>query len=648
MIPIEHTLPEDPLQAEVCVHVRRHLFHAVEARDREMSEALAILFGISMDEAEELEFGKSGAAADAFVDAAERLAAKRRPKLKVVRLAHDDEFIKACHQWLLKRIFSEEAFGGVIADDLRTLLVMSNAIDLATADAATSSGTRRLIPILIEGETGTGKELLARAIHKIAKQRAGISGDFHAIQVSGLPHDLIAGELFGVGKGAFTGAHKDRQGRLEDAAAGTLLIDEVGDLPAHVQIALLRVLQECTYSRLGENETHPVSARIVAATLHNLESLASPVSNEPGKPTFRVDLLQRLRVGYLRLPALRDRGRWSKHVVPAMLKQLGNTAKLQASQSVLDALQSFPWVGNLRQLHGVLAIASHAAKHKTVHIEHLPAEVLRNFTAQPIEVRAAGILLDVRNGGELTSPLIDARLDQIERALDMLDLDQAEGRAPLLRVRESLLSIPDNSIAHRLALGRLDEFLKNHRIAFRKSVSVWLYDYLVKLELPDAVSTRIKAERAVVTKELERLSTLLSAEERGLELDRSPFFKLLKSVSSLPILTDADKVGFAKLFSSGLGLLKHLAPDLLGRLSHAASKGNWSSIGEVVRDYLSKFDGNGQELLIPPGNPRTWSKRQWLEVVPHFRSCAEAAREIDASEKSIRKYLTKAKVKAPW
>src|SRR5262249_45359374 len=145
-------------------------------------------------------------------------------------LGHDDEHISRCHAWLQQRKAEERAFDDIVATDLEMLLVLSNARDYATGHTPDAPGGSE-IPILIEGETGTGKELLARAIHDIwARGRAGSSG-FHVVQVAGLPPDLINDELFGHVRGAFTGAHAERPGRLEESDGGTLLIDEIGDLP---------------------------------------------------------------------------------------------------------------------------------------------------------------------------------------------------------------------------------------------------------------------------------------------------------------------------------------------------------------------------------------------------------------------------------
>jgi transcriptional regulator with PAS, ATPase and Fis domain len=249
--------------------VRRHLRRQLRA-GRGHADDLALLFGLSSEEGEQLKLRRALTSASPIDAAAELIASARRPTPPVIALGHDDEHIGRCHAWLHKRKAEENAFDSVVATDLEMLLVLSKAREHATGHTPEAS-TGSEIPILIEGETGTGKELLARAIHDIwARGRSRNSG-FHVVQVAGLPPDLINDELFGHVRGAFTGAQNARPGRLEEAHGGTLLIDEIGDLPPAAQVRMLRFLQDQKLSRTGENKELQVEVRILAATWHRLD-----------------------------------------------------------------------------------------------------------------------------------------------------------------------------------------------------------------------------------------------------------------------------------------------------------------------------------------------------------------------------------------
>jgi formate hydrogenlyase transcriptional activator len=201
--------------------------------------------------------------------------------------------------------------------------------------------------VLIEGETGTGKELIAHAIHK-ASQRFGRA--FVKLNCAAIPLDLLESELFGHEKGAFTGAIARKIGRFELADKGTLFLDEVGDIPITLQPKLLRVLQEQEFERLGSGRTHKVDVRLISATNQNLGQMVA-------RGHFRRDLYYRLNVFPIRLPALRER----REDIPALVthfarifsrrmkKELGNIP----SETMAD-LQSYSWPGNIRELQNLV------------------------------------------------------------------------------------------------------------------------------------------------------------------------------------------------------------------------------------------------------------------------------------------------------
>ena len=201
--------------------------------------------------------------------------------------------------------------------------------------------------VLITGETGTGKELIARAIHK-RSQRS--SRAFVSVNCAAIPRDLIASELFGHEKGAFTGATQRRLGRFESAEGGTIFLDEVGELPAETQIALLRVLQEREFQRVGGDESLKTNVRVVAATNRDLQTAIS-------EGRFRDDLFYRLNVFPIEVPALRER----KEDIPLLVEYFVGRYANQAGKRIIgiskrsmELLQSYKWPGNIRELQNVI------------------------------------------------------------------------------------------------------------------------------------------------------------------------------------------------------------------------------------------------------------------------------------------------------
>ena len=224
--------------------------------------------------------------------------------------------------------------------------------------------------VLIEGESGSGKELVARAIH-----RAGCRRDrrFCALNCAAMPEDLIDAELFGHAKGAFTGAASERQGLFEGADGGTVFLDEVGELSARAQAKVLRVLQEGEIRRIGENFTRPFDARLVAATNRSLRA-------EVDAGRFRQDLLYRLDIIRINVPPLRDRiddipvlaGRFWRQAA----ERIGSKAVL--GRSVLSALARYDWPGNVRELQNVLsALVVAAPARGVVGASQLPLAIAR-------------------------------------------------------------------------------------------------------------------------------------------------------------------------------------------------------------------------------------------------------------------------------
>jgi len=215
------------------------------------------------------------------------------------------------------------------------------------------------LPVLLRGETGTGKELSARAIH----QHSHVSdGPFVPVECVGLSDQLFESELFGYEKGAFTGAHTSRQGLIASAAGGTLFLDEIGDVPLHMQVKLLRLLESRTYRKVGGRAEHQAKFRLICATNRDLEALIA-------NGEFRADLYYRINVFPIRLPALRERTGDISLLAEHFLRQVAPSKHL--SQKAKEWLSRQPFLGNIRELKNHLLRAALLSSDETVQIEHL-------------------------------------------------------------------------------------------------------------------------------------------------------------------------------------------------------------------------------------------------------------------------------------
>jgi len=248
-------------------------------------------------------------------------------------------------------------------------------------------------PVIVSGETGTGKGLVARALHADSRRA---DRPFVAVNCAALPEPLLESELFGHVRGAFTGAVRDRTGRFELAAGGTLFLDEVADLPLHLQVKLLRVLQERSFERVGESAPRTSDARIVAATNVDLRRAV-----QDGR--FREDLFYRLRVLPIEIPPLRERREDIEPLATFLLARVGarQGRALRFSPDVLRLLLEHGWPGNVRELENVLEYAVAVCKGQTILPEDLPGGFGAALVAPPATSRAHGPTSTARsNGGQ--------------------------------------------------------------------------------------------------------------------------------------------------------------------------------------------------------------------------------------------------------
>jgi PAS domain S-box-containing protein len=304
------------------------------------------------------------------------------------------------------------------------------AITAAKEEAERASRTDSTV--LLRGETGTGKELFAHAIHAAGPRRAG---PFIKLNCAAVPADLLESELFGYEEGAFTGARRGgKPGKFELAVGGTLFLDEIGDMPLPMQAKLLRVLQEKEVDRLGGTGTRRVDLRLIAATGRNLEEMV-------GQGTFRADLYYRVNVIPIRIPPLREHPEDLDAIAEAFLARLSadiGEPKRRLSAGLLDILRAYPWPGNVRELQNGLERAMAMSTREDLRPEHFPAHLIRfahgaRTERTPEAAEACGQEASAKASGSLASVKAEAERSAILSALAAVGGNRTKA-AELLRI----------------------------------------------------------------------------------------------------------------------------------------------------------------------------------------------------------------------
>jgi DNA-binding NtrC family response regulator len=334
--------------------------------------------------------------------------------MHVLRKALEQQRLTAENAYLRSQLEERYQFGGILGRSRP----MQSLFQLLETVARTSS------TILVTGETGTGKEIVARAIHHNSARRAN---RFVALNCSAIPETLLEAELFGHARGAFTGATATREGRFEQAHKGTLFLDEIGTTSPALQMKLLRALQEREFERVGDNQTIKVDVRVIAATNSDLTRMVAA-------GTFREDLFYRLNVIPIQLPPLRERRDDIPLLVKHFLTKFSADTPVHTSQSAMRALMAYHWPGNVRQLENAVerAIALCSGRQE-ITVADLPIEVQsvpESETLSFVEFPDEGL--------DLPKYLASLERDLIHRALDRTQGNRNKA-ADLLRIKRTTL-----------------------------------------------------------------------------------------------------------------------------------------------------------------------------------------------------------------
>jgi len=293
---------------------------------------------------------------------------------------------------------SKKNDGDAILDDLPEIIGQAKSMqDVFRAIGRLSQSNAM---VLLNGESGSGKELVAKAIHKNSHRK---SNTFIAINTAAIPNDLLEAELFGFEKGAFTGANSQRKGKFEQANQGTLFLDEIGDMPIDLQTRLLRVLSEGQFYRVGGQDLITVDVRVIAATHQDLEVLVK--SGE-----FREDLFHRLNVIRIKVPPLRERVEdiplLSQYFLNKSAKQL-NVKLKSLSPEVIEYFKNLFWQGNVRQLENICHWLTVMAPGNIINVSDLPAEL----NSEPVSAGESSSNWQENLGREVTKILLTGEVD---------------------------------------------------------------------------------------------------------------------------------------------------------------------------------------------------------------------------------------------
>ncbi len=326
---------------------------------------------------------------DHFVLSVERVLANHRLRAEVQRF---------------RDVLGRESFRGMEGSSRAMRILFDRISQVARADGA----------VLVSGESGTGKDLVAHAIHA---ESGRADKPFLAVNCAGVPADLLESEFFGHAEGAFSGADRARPGLFREADGGTLFLDEIGEMPVALQAKLLRALQDGRIRPVGADREHQVDVRLIAATNQDLQALVE-------KGEFREDLYYRLEAFQLEIPPLRDRGEDLELLAMSFLARFSAAHKRPArrlSEQALAAVRNYRWPGNVRELKNAMERAVTFCEDEEIGIEHLPERVRRGGETEKSGVPETGLPSELLEGDMLPS------LDELRHRYVLYVLERVDG-----------------------------------------------------------------------------------------------------------------------------------------------------------------------------------------------------------------------------
>jgi PAS domain S-box-containing protein len=362
-------------------------------------------------------------------DVTERNRAERQLRAAFEENARLREELERERDYLREEVQVSMNFGRIIGESpaLQQMLARLEAV------AQTSAS------VLIQGESGVGKELVAHVIHARSPRS---QGPLVKVNCASIPHELFESEFFGHVKGAFTGAHRDRVGRFQLADGGTIFLDEVGEIPLDLQSKLLRVLQESEYERVGDDRTHSVDVRVIAATNRDLERAVA-------EGRFREDLYYRLSVFPIDVPPLRERGadvvQLASHFLERTCQQFGHRP-LTLSKQQAALLKRYDWPGNIRELKNVIERAVILSRGKVLRLDLAMSDIL-NPVVEREDPATPG-------GGAL---LTEAEIQELERKNMLLALQLADWRVSGPNGAAQMLGVKPTTLADRMRKLRISK-----------------------------------------------------------------------------------------------------------------------------------------------------------------------------------------------
>lgn len=517
--------------------------------------------------------------------------------------------------WLHNDIRKDKAFNKLFGRDP----VFLHALALARETARLQGEVRNLPPVLIQGPSGSGKELVARAIH----EASGRIGRFVPIHCAGITPELLEDTLFGHIRGAYTGAQGARVGLVELANDGTLFIDEVADLPIQAQVGLLRFLQDQKYRPIGANDEKQANVRIICATWKPIDDLAK--SGE-----FRHDLLYRICGVRIFLPGLKDRKHEILGLAEAIVQDAGVSVEPPLDPEATLAIRSTKWPGGLRQLDRELREAVRKSQGKTIRLEHFPPERIVNFHGAAPEVRIAATALAWSPSGRRPTPE-ESRV----RLIGLLDhlytrenSQDAPGEVALVqRVQDAFQE--DDPTHHLLSkMLKINEcrILRLHQRQILES----LQDYL-----PEGVTGHLVRERlAAIAKEQQEEEVDFEIVSKEFSQRLPGLAQIFAFVYAIPGIGEHQRNRLLQASAQVVSIVAQLLPGFVGFVVRTVVVNRLESfvMEEEQPDPTNPFNNDGE--------PSDRSVEDWKWLADNATSLAEAERLSRYAKNTIRKYFT--------